>query len=311
MVVFDRLDAGGRVFNEVGGTFEVGRDSVRLTEGRGKLGERRLAKADGSLSFDPTAKLPYSLTATASLEGIDATSLFPVPASGADPVIEGRFAITATLAGNGINLDDLAGRVRESLRITSTAGALRVLKTDVDEAMPQEKQSTASDALGRVGSGIGKILGTDGSIGSGRRSVAPAAQAAIDVVNAISEIGIDELSLSAVRGSDGTIRLADIAITAGDVRLTGAGQIGHVEGRPLRAQPLSVDLQFWARGRMAKLLSAAGLLSGRKDDHGYAAMNQPIQLRGTLEKIDTSQWHKAMVESAKGHPASPKSGPSP
>jgi hypothetical protein len=308
MVAFDRLDAGDRVFDDLGGTFEVGRDSVRLTEGRGKLGDRRLAKAEGSISFDPTAKFPYSLTATASLDGVDATALFPAPASGRDPVIEGRFAIAATLAGDGINLDDLAGRVRESLRITSTAGAIRVLKTDVDEAIPQEKQSSVSEDLGRMGSGIGRIFGTEGSIGSGRRSVSPAAQAAIDVVNAISEIGIDEVSLTAVRESDGTIRLADIAMTAGDVRMTGSGQIGHVEGRPLRAQPLSVDLQFWARGRIAKLLSAAGLLSGRKDD-GYAALNQPIQLRGTLEKIDTSQWHAVLVRAAERKPPAPKPAP--
>lgn len=286
----------------------MGHDSVRLKEAHGKLADERLANVEGSISFDPAAGFPYTLAAKGSLDRVDATSLFPVPASGGDPVIEGRFAIAGTLAGNGINLDDLVGRARESLRITSTAGAVRVLKTDVDEAIPQERQSSVSDALGRMGSAVGKFFRVEDSVGSGRRSVSPATQAVINVINEVSEIGFDEVSLTAERGADGTIRLADIAMTAGDERITGSGQIGHVDGRALRAQPLSVDLQFWARGRIAKLLSAAGLLSDRKDGLGYAALNQPIHLRGTLEKIDTSQWHEVLVKAAKAQPAGRKPG---
>ncbi len=305
-VMLERLDAGHQVFEYVGGAFEVKRNLVQLEEGGGKLGERHLTNAVGSLAFDPAAKIPYRLTGTATLDGVDATALFPIPSSGADPVIDGRFTLAGTLTGDGINRDDLVGRVRESLKITSTAGAVRLLKTDVHEAIPPEKQTAVGDDLGRVGSGIGSIFGAGNGIGSGRRKVSPEVQAAIDVINAVSEIGYDEASLTAVQESDGTIRLADIVMVAGDVRMTGSGQIGHVEGRAIRAQPLSVDLQFWVKGRMAKLMAAAGLLSDRKDDHGYTALKEPILLRGTLEKIDTSQWHAVMVKSAQRAPGSVK-----
>ncbi len=225
--------------------------------------------------------------------------MFPPPAPDRDPAIEGRFAIAGTLAGDGVNLDDLVVRARESLKLTSIAGAIRFLKTDVNEAIPPERQSAAGDALGRMGTAVGSFFGGADATGTGRRTVSPTVQAAIDVINAVSELAYDEASLTAVRQADGTVKLGDIVVMAGDVRLTGSGEIGQVAGRELRDQPVTVDLELWAKGRIAKLLAAAGLLSDRKDDKGYTALTEPIQLRGTLAKIDTSQWHKLLVQSAK------------
>jgi hypothetical protein len=92
------------------------------------------------------------------------------------------------------------------------------------------------------------------------------------------------------------------------MRLTGSGQVTDVKGRSLRAQPLSVDLQFWARGRTAKLLSAAGLLSTQKDDSGYTMLREPIHLGGTIEHLDISRWHELLVKAAQ-NPGAPKKGP--
>ena len=307
-VAFDRLKAGSLVLEEVGGTAEVTPGTVRLDGGHGGYAGRKFTNVDGSITFDAAAEHRYNLKATASLDQIDSASLFPAPASGGDPVIEGRFAVAATLAGSGNSLDDLAGRMQEEFRITSTAAIVRVFKTDIDEAIPQETQSAASDALGRVGTAVGSFFGVDDQGKSNRRTVSPAAQAVIDVINVLSEIGVDQATLTAVRGSDGAIRVSDIAVTAGDVRFTGHGQIGHVGESPLRAQPLSLDLELWGRGGIGKLLLAAGLLSDRKDALGYTALNQAVHLGGTAEKIDRQQWHELLVKAART-PAAPKKNP--
>jgi len=309
-VMLEQLVAGKQAFNYVAAAFDVRNGTVRFSEGRGKLGERVLTNLAGSLAFDAAAEFPYRATATADLDKIEATELFPVPADGSDPAIEGRFAIAGSLTSDGINFDDLVSRARETLKISSIAGAVRFLKTNVNEAIPREGQSTAGDAFGRVGTALGHFLGAETDIGTGKRTVNPSIQQAIDVINAISEIAFDEVSLTAVRAPDETVRLGDIVLTAGDERLTGSGEIGHVAGRPLREQPLKVDLQFWAKDRIARLMTAAGLLSDRKDGKGYTALKEPIELRGTMAKIDTSQWHKMLVESAKRTPvAAPKSAP--
>jgi hypothetical protein len=70
-----------------------------------------------------------------------------------------------------------------------------------------------------------------------------------------------------------------------------------------------VDLQFWARGRVAKLLSTAGLLSADKDGLGYLKLSQPIHFGGTLEHIDRSQWHNLLVKAAAQNPGGPKKTP--
>ena len=305
---FDRLNAGSYVFDHVGGGLQVDQRSVHLEGGHGALADHRFANVEGSLSFDAAAELPYSLKATASLEPVEVGSFFSGATSGAEPLIEGRFSIAGTLAGNGINLSDLVRRTQEEARLTSTAGIVRVFKTDVDEATPPDKESMVDDTLGRVGSAVGTFFGVEGA-GSGRRSVSPTLQAALDVINETSEIGFDECKLTVVRGVDRTIRLVDIAMTAGDERVTGSGQITYVEGRPLRAQPLRVELQFGARGRMAKLMSAAGLLSAQKDDGGYTLLSEPIVFGGTLEHLDRTAWHNLLVKSAKRSPAGAKQAP--
>jgi hypothetical protein len=308
-VAFTRLRAGENVFEDIGGAFQVGRGSIRLEGGQGGFGGQRFSKVDGSIAFDPAAEFPYNLKLTASLDKVDAAPLFPVPKSGGEPSIEGIFSIAGTLTGNGINLRDVVNRTQEELRLTSQAGIVRVLKTDVDEAFPPEKASAVSDTLGRMGSGVGAFFGVDDQGHFDKKAVSPTAEAVIAFINAVSEIGFDEVTLTAVRGTDRTVRLVNIAMTAGDERLTGSGQITYVKDLSLRAQPLSVDLQFWARGRVAKLLSTAGLLSADKDGLGYTRLIQPIHFGGTLEHIDRSQWHNLLVKAATPKPVEPKKNP--
>ena len=186
---------------------------------------------------------------------------------------------------------------------------MRFLKTDVDEAIPQEAESRVSEDLGRVGSGIGSIFGVEDSGGSGKKRVSPTAEAVIRFINDVSEIGIDQAAITAVRGPDGTIRLVDISMTSADERLTGSGEITYEKGLSLRARPLSVDLKLSGRKGAARHLSAAGLLSAQKDDLGYAMLSQPIHLGGTLGHIDCSQWHQLLVKAAKQNPVAPKKSP--
>jgi hypothetical protein len=252
----------------------------------------------GALAFDAQAEFPYSAKATASLEPFEMGDFFPAARPEGSPFIEGKFSGTGTLTGTGINLADLVNRTQEEVRLASTAGIVRVLKTDVDEVLPPDTESSTADALGRIGSAVGSFFGAKGSIGSGTKSVRPVTQAVIDVINETAEIGFDQFTLTAVRGADRTIRLVDLAMTAGDQRVTGSGQILYVKGIPLRAEPLSVDLQFGARGRIATHLAAAGLLSTEKDEQGYALLKQRIMLGGTLQHIDVSRWHELLVKAA-------------
>jgi hypothetical protein len=306
---FDRVNAGSQVFSKIAGVCQLEHNAVRLEDGQGEISGQSFTNVKGALSFDAAAEFPYDVKATASLDKVDAAMLFPPPGSGGDPVVEGQYSIACTLEGNGINLGDLAGRAREKFQLTSTAGIVRLLKTDVDEAMPPEINTPVGDTLGRLGTGVGRFFGADDSNSYGKKTVNPATEAVLRLINDISEIGYDQLTLTAIRGPDGAIRLEDIAMTAGDERLTGSGQISFAKDLSLRARPLSVDLQFWGRNRISKRLAKIGLLSAQKDDAGYTLLNQPVHFGGTLEHIDNSQWHKLLVKAATPPPEVPKKGP--
>ena len=71
-----------------------------------------------------------------------------------------------------------------------------------------------------------------------------------------------------------------------------------VPGTALRNSPLSLDFRFGARGRIARLLATAGLLSDQKDERGFSLLREPVHLGGSLAAIDTSAWHRLLVQAA-------------
>jgi hypothetical protein len=129
------------------------------------------------------------------------------------------------------------------------------------------------------------------------------ADALISFTYNIAEIGYDQLTVTAVEDADHSIRLTGIDMTSPELRLSGAGQIGYVEGLPLAKRPLGLELQFGARGNNAQLLAAGGILSPNKDELGYTLFTQPVHVGGTLEKIDLSQWHDLLVKAVTRKPA--------
>lgn len=322
-----RLQVGTHELNEVAGTFDVDHGSIRLTGGRAAFAPppsppktdrlysqpkaeapRSAATAEGSLSFDAAAEFPYNLKATAAADAFDAARLLGSPQGGRDPVIEGRFAVAGTLTGNGVNLADLVDRRREEFRLSGKGGIIRLLKTTVAESIP-EAPSRVSDALVGVGSVVGSLFGVKGtSLSSGKNPISKEAEAVLDFTYEIPEIRYDEMTVTAIRGADGAVRLDQIAITAANERLTGSGQIGGGKGLPLRAQPLSLELQLGARGAIAGFLSTAGLLAGDKDAQGFTMLRQSIHFGGTLEHINESQWHDLLVKAATQPPKHAKKG---
>lgn len=295
---FDRLRAGGRDFNDVDGTLDLDRRSAHLLGARGWLPNHSAAKAEGTISFDPSSGSPYSLEGSAALESIEARTVLPKPGDGEDPEFEGRFGISATFSGGGAGPGDLFRDLRAKYQVRSTGGILRILRTNVADSIP-EAPSKASDSLRNVGSLVGSLFGVKRHEGdSGENHLAGNTEAVLDFTNAIGEIGFDRLYATARSEPDGSLLLEEIAIDSANVRLTGSGRIAPSAGLPLTARPLSLEFELGARGSIAGLLSKAGLLSGRKDKLGYSILGQPVRLAGSLEHIDDSPWREMLSRAA-------------
>jgi hypothetical protein len=308
-VSFDQLKAVGRDFSEVTGRADFDGKSLRLRNVRGVLPPKNLAKLEGTISFDPAAGEPYSLTSQAEVSDIDASSLFADPRFGRAPALEGHFSAAVAITSSGANLQGLVAGAQEEYRLRSSGGIIRLLKTSVAEVIPEEPVRV-SDELGKVGSAVGSFFGARrDSDRAGSNPVSKNAEAILDFTYAVSEIGYDEITVTATRGADRTIHLDQFTVTAPEERLTGTGEISYVAGLPLRNRPLGLDLVFAARGDTEGLLAKGGLLSQRKDDLGYSILDQPVHIGGSLAHFDTSQWHDLLAKAALRKPDEAKKGP--
>ncbi|HWA86270.1 MAG TPA: hypothetical protein VG710_08620 [Opitutus sp.] len=305
---FKRLQTRDRDYFGVGGVLNFDHDSVKSIGGHLGLSRKSVIRIDGSIAFDPDTKSPYTLAAKVACGEADPALLLPKPNDAENPAVEGKFAVTDTVTGAGAGGADLFAHMREEFQITSHDGIVRLLKSDVGQAMPPDPESRFGDAADAAGSFLGWLAGVKkGSIGSGVRKLPPATEAVLDFDNDIAEIGYDHLAITAQREADGTIRLATIDLTAPDEHVTASGAIAPAGNAPLRSRPLSVDLIFGVRGAPAKSLARAGLLSAKKDELGYTLLEHPVHFGGTLERIDRSAWVDLLLAAAR-KPAGAKKG---
>ena len=89
---------------------------------------------------------------------------------------------------------------------------------------------------------------------------------------------------------------------APDEFIRGTGSIGAVKGLALFDQPLGLDLQIGAKGRVAQLLVTAGIAAPGKDAQGFTLVSGAVHFGGTLAHIDIGAWQQLLVAAASaGH----------
>ena len=293
-------------YDEVGGSLVLKHDQVRLETGRVWILNHNLGKFEGTISFDPALALPYVLKGSGSVEDVDAAAFFgPAPKDQSAP-FEGRFSATATLAGSGVSLDDLARNSHQEIQLKSQSGILRLLKVDVADAVP-EASTPVTDTLGDVSSAVGSIFGIHkGFDRIDRNKVSPAADAVINFTYEIAEVGYDRLTITATGGTDRGLHLSDIEMDCPDERLRGSGDIAYGNGAALSKRPLSMDLVLSVKGHPAELLSKAAILVPKKDDAGFRDVTVHVLLGGTLERVDTGPWHDALAKVVAANPLQKK-----
>jgi len=281
-------------FSDVGGTFQFADGDLRLMGGRLIWGDSCQVKVEGDVAFDPGAERTYALQAAVSATDFEAGTWLRYEYPGESPFIDGRFNITSTLTSHGRDPADLLGRLQGEFHLSSKGGRFSALQASVADSIRQAPSRLAG-ALDTVSSLFGK---KPEGVDAAGKSLDKAGQSIVEFTNLVSDIHYDQIDVSAIRGSDLTVHLVELSMIAPEERLTGSGQISYDAGLPLLAQPLSLDLQLGARGKVADLLGSVGLLKDEKDDLGYTRMAQAIHLGGTLSQIDQNQWRDLLIQAA-------------
>jgi hypothetical protein len=294
---FDQLKIGDDIYSNVGGSFDADHGALRLEHGRGGLRQKPPVQLDGEVTFEAAAEWPYHLKAKGDFGEVDAATIWPVVPEGQDALVEGRFTLAGTLTGRGSNLGDLAGRTQLDFKLAGTKGIIRLLKTDIGDALPQDNDpGVVSETLGGVSNLVGKLLAV--KFGSGEKSVSKTMENVLTLSSIVGENVYDSLTVTGHRSADGTIQLSQIVMLAENERLQGSGEITAGKGLALAARPLRLDLLLGVRGDIAGLFAQAGLLSDSKDKAGFTNLSQTLRFDGSLAKIDPREWHDLLVKAA-------------
>jgi len=264
---------------------------------RGDLPHHSVANLEGSITFDPAAARPYRLKAAAEVTQVEAAPLFGKAHPDDDPVVEGRFTVDTTATSEGKNAEDLVRHLQEEYRVKSTTAILRLLKTNIADAIP-EVSTPVADTWGRSARWSARFWGVKPTLESeGESDQQNGAGGARFYRSGFGVRLRPNVRDHYPRAGPGDAP-HDLTVIAADEHLTGSGQIAFAPGKPLAAQALRLDLQFGAKGQPAKLLTTAALLSAQKDPLGYALLNQPIHFGGTLAQIDDRQWRDLLAKAA-------------
>ena len=251
---------------------------------------------EGRITFNPGVAAPYALTAKGTVDMLDAVRVLGAPANDEQPAIEGHFAVADTITSTGANLSALLAQRRDEFRITSDAGTVRLLKTNVAAALPNPPTPVA-DTFASVGSAVSALFGH--KTGPGNVKLSAKTNAVLNFSYDVAEIGFDQFSATALRDGDGAVEIRDISIHGSHAHLTGSGRI---EAGPTTAgfaeRPLSLTLTLAVDGISAQRLAAAGLLAPAKDPAGFAVLREPIHIGGTLHRIDNTAWRDLLAKAA-------------
>jgi hypothetical protein len=223
------------------------------------------------------------------LTDFDTGRLFRAIEAKKTPTVEGLFTANGKLAGDGVNLGELAERVRGQFDLTSKKGVFRGL------ARTTSKVSSATKAV-QLGAALGALLGSD-SVARSAEKVAGTAYLVDELAASLGEFAYDQLSVKLSREEGLNVQLKEVSLISQEVRLVGSGLLTHAKGVPLLQQALSVELALAGRGKVQQVLDKLGALDGTRDDLGYAKMRVPVTIGGTLEKPDPAKFYAAFATS--------------
>ncbi|HEY1792317.1 MAG TPA: hypothetical protein VGG34_05325 [Opitutaceae bacterium] len=284
-VAFDiaRLALPKAEFSQVRGVLGIAPDSLSLGDASAQVGEGGTLRASGTLGFMASGQPgPYTLAADFSAAGVEAGPYLAAASPGRPPVVEGAFDAVGEVSSSG-EARDLLRLAQADVRLTSRGGHFRAL----DAGFVEQVRQAPSRLVGAIDS-VSALFG---------KKTENLGTALVESAKALADIRYDQMSLSAHRAGDLDIAVGELTLLSPEVRIGGTARITHVDGVPVRDQPLSVDLDVAARGQLAKFLDTVGMLKDGQDGLGYTPLYQGVHLGGTLSHVDQSQW-KEMLEQA-------------
>ncbi len=269
-----------------------------LTKLEAAFGEKGRLAAKAEVSFTGGTQ-PYALTGDFALTEFDAGKLFKALEPAKPATVEGVFTVAGNFTGSGETLDRTLERTQGTFELTSRQGIFRGLQRT------SNKISMTSKAVELGASVLGSIFGSEKATKAAEK-VAGSAYFVDQLAQTLGELNYDQLNVKLTRDASLNVTLEDISLVAPEIRLTGKGTITHVADKPLLLQPLSATLALAGRGKTEELLGKLRLLSGARDELGYARTKETVTLGGTLARPDPTAFFTRIATARLGDLLAPE-----
>ena len=165
------------------------------------------------MTFDAASKEPYALKSDFALNNFNTVPLFQAFDPGKPATVEGKFNVTASWPGTGLNLAQLAERTRAIFSSRARAGSCRLLQADVSDKL----QKTQIDR-GRAR----RPAGGDDRARRKSPTTPNRTKIVVDVADDWKEIPFDQLNVAIKRDDDLNIMLQDFTLISPTKRIWSA-----------------------------------------------------------------------------------------
>jgi hypothetical protein len=272
-------------------TARVEPEAIRLTKVGGTFNEQGAITGQAQVLFRGGAQ-PYALDGDFSLSEFDVGALLKAFENEKSPTLEGVFSVKAKLVGSGATLDSTIERARGQFELQSRKGVFRGLRRTSD------KVSVATKAVDAVAA-LGSLFGSDKVKGAAEK-VAGQTYQVDQLAQALAELTFDQFVIRAERDERLNFRVDEISLVSPEVRLNARGSVSYVEGKRLLEQPLTLNYQLAARGKVEQMLGRLRALDGTKDELGYSKARNLGQITGTLARPVPNELFLRLAESKLG-----------
>lgn len=268
---------------DLSGVIKLATGAVSV-DSKATLGKDAAVTVAGNVTYAAAASDHYALNSALKLSDFDLGALLRAADPTHQPVVEARLTIATQLTGSAPELANLADHAQGKVELTSKQGIFRALTSD-RASMVQSMSSTA--------------VGLLGTLTGGSSSLEAKNRALVDITDSLNEIKYDQFNLTLSRDAAQNLLLEDLTLISPTVRLTGQGRVTNVPGKPLLAQPLTLQVNLAVRGQLAQSMDSLSLLSSTPDELGYLPLGISLPaLGGTLEFPDTSAFFGELVKRA-------------
>lgn len=266
-------------------------EALRLTKMAGTFNDQGALTGQAQVLFRGGAQ-PYALAGDFALSEFDVGALLKAFENEKSPTLEGIFSVQGKLTGSGATLDSTLERARGQFELQSRKGVFRGLRRTSD------KVSVATKAVDAVAA-LGSLFGSDRVKGAAEK-VAGQTYQVDQLAQALAELTFDQFVIRAERDERLNFRVDEISLVSPEVRLNARGSVTYVEGKRLLEQPLTLNYQLAARGKVEQMLGRLRALEGSKDELGYSKARNLGQITGTLARPVPNELFLRLAESKLG-----------